>query len=331
MDAEFFTALGRHFQNLKTTDAGQQLLQEAEIRNPWFTRAELDYCLDAWVKALQPEAVEAWLHDLKPAQNPKKVGILMAGNIPMVGLHDLLCVLASGHHALVKLSSDDQVLMREVLRFAREYGLPSAQSITEVEQLKGVEAAIATGSNNSARYFKQYFGHLPHIIRKNRNSVAFIAPNEPEQTFPLLADDVFHYFGLGCRNVTHLLFPKGFDPRSIFPYLEPWAHIINHNKYANNYHYHKAILLMNLDVHLDNGFVLLKEDEKLYSPVGMLHYSFYDDEASAAQYIQQHREAIQCMVGHADFCDTLPGTTQRPGLQDYADGVNTMDWLMQLG
>ena len=331
MDAEFFTALGRHFQNLKTTDAGQQLLQEAEIRNPWFTRAELDYCLDTWVNALQPQAVEAWLKTTKPTRLPKKVGILMAGNIPLVGLHDLFCVLASGHHALVKLSSDDQVLMREVLRFATAYGLPSTQLLTEVEQLKGVEAAIATGSNNAARYFKQYFGHLPHIIRKNRNSVTYIAPNEPEHTFPLLADDVFHYFGLGCRNVTHLLLPEGFDPRRLFPYFESWAHIINHNKYANNYHYHKAILLMNLDVHLDNGFVLLKEDEKLYSPVGILHYSFYTDEESAAAYVQKHREEIQCMVGHANFCDTLPGTTQRPGLQDYADGVNTMDWLMRLG
>jgi len=331
MEADFFTALGQHFSALKNSETGQQLLAEAEIRNPWFTRAELEYCLDAWIAALQPEAVAAWLKELKPAQHPQKVGILMAGNIPMVGLHDLLCVLASGHHALVKLSSDDQVLMREVLRFAQAYGLPAAQQLTEVEQLKGVEAAIATGSNNSARYFKQYFGHLPHIIRKNRNSVAFISPHEPESTLQALPDDIFHYFGLGCRNVTHLFLPEGFDPRRLFPYFESWVHIINHNKYANNYHYHRAILLMNLDVHLDNGFVLLKEDVKLYSPVGILHYSFYNDETNAEKAINAHRDEIQCIVGTAAFCDTLPGTSQCPGLNDYADGVNTLNWLMQLG
>ena len=330
MEADFFTALGQYFLNLKTTDSGQQLLAEAEIRNPWFTRAELEYCLDAWIAALQPEAVAAWLKDLKPAKNPRKVGILMAGNIPMVGLHDLLCVLASGHHAIVKLSTDDQVLMRAVMRFAREYGITQGQNMTETEQLKGVEAAIATGSNNSARYFKQYFGHLPHIIRKNRNSVAFISPNEPESTLQELADDIFHYFGLGCRNVTHLFLPEGFNPRRLFPNFESWAHIINHNKYANNYHYHRAILLMNLDVHLDNGFVLLKEDVKLYSPVGILHYSFYNDEAHAESIINQQREEIQCVVGTAAFCDTLPGNSQRPSLADYADGVNTLEWLQSL-
>ncbi len=330
MEADFFAALGRHFSGYNTDEHWQQVIEEAGIRNPWFSREQVEFCLETWAEALQPESVASWLQGMQLGTHPKKVGILMAGNIPLVGLHDLLCVLASGHHALVKLSSDDQVLMREVMRFAREYGLPAGQIMEETEQLKGVEAAIATGSNNSARYFKQYFGHMPHIIRKNRNSVAFIAPNEPESTLKALPDDLFRYYGLGCRNVTHIFLPEGFDPRSLFPFMEPWAHIINHNKYANNYHYHKAILLMNLDWHLDNGFVLLKEDEKLYSPVGVLHYSFYHDETIAAEVINQHREEIQCVVGTASCCDTLPGTTQRPGLNDYADGVDTLTWLQGL-
>ncbi|MBU6325169.1 MAG: acyl-CoA reductase, partial [Bacteroidetes bacterium] len=207
MEAEFFTALGRHFAAYKTDARWQQVIKEAGIRNPWFSRDQVEFCLETWAEALQEAAVASWLQHLKPTTQAKIVGILMAGNIPLVGLHDLLCVLASGHHALVKLSSDDQVLMREVMRFAREYGLPTGQIMEETEHLKGVEAAIATGSNNSARYFKQYFGHLPHIIRKNRNSVALISLNEPESTLRALPDDLFRYYGLGCRNVTHLFLP----------------------------------------------------------------------------------------------------------------------------
>jgi len=329
MSPDFFISLGEIFRKGSSDPALMEAIQEARLRNPWFTESNSLYAIDHWGRILEPDQVHTWFKSIERREGAtsKNIGLMMAGNIPLVGLHDLLCVLAVGHRALVKLSSVDEVLMKHcVERLMPDY--PELSNRIEFsEQLKGIDAAIATGSNNSARYFEYYFRNIPHIIRKNRNSVAIIETGTSHHDLEELGNDIFRYFGLGCRNVTHLFLPEGFDPVALFDHWEPWADIIHHHKYANNYTYHKAILLMNLSKHIDNGFVMMQESESLYSPVGMLHYSFYTQVDDIEKKIAHQYDEIQCIVGKTACCNTGFGETQHPGLSEYADGVNVPAWL----
>jgi hypothetical protein len=332
MSPDFFISIGNIFRNIQTDIPLQQSVHEAYLRNPWFTESNTHYALQHWAKALSPEKVIPWLNSIpgREGVSQKNIGIMMAGNIPLVGLHDLLCVLAVGHRATVKLSSDDEVLMKYLVdRLSPDFPALKSQVVFS-DKLKDIDAAIATGSNNSARYFEYYFRNIPNIIRKNRNSVAVITPDTSPGELEKLGDDIFRYFGLGCRNVTHLFLPEGFDPVSLFPHWENWVDVINHHKYANNYTYHKAILLMNLSQHLDNGFVILQESDSLYSPVGLVHYSYYSQAADVEKIIAHKNDEIQCIVGVMPFCNTAFGGTQQPWLSDYADGVDIPSWLISL-
>lgn len=253
----------------------------------------------------------------------------MAGNIPFVGLHDLLSVLASGHSALVKLSSQDEVLMGHAILILTQ-ALPAlTERITVTESLKGIDFLIATGSNNSARYFEHYFSNIPRIIRKNRTSLSVLDGLETDEELIALADDIYTYYGLGCRNITHLLLPRNFELKRLYEAYDKYIDIVNHHKYYNNYMYHKSILLMNLTKHYDNGFMLFQEKDGLHAPIATLNYHFYDEISEAVQYIQQHQEELQCVVSHAKVIDNaLPfGQAQMPELWDYADGVNTLEFL----
>lgn len=253
----------------------------------------------------------------------------MAGNIPMVGFHDLLCVLISGHSAIVKLSSDDKILLPAVIRSLSKYEPKLAAKVSFAQGLlSGFDAVIATGSNNTSRYFEAYFGKYPNIIRKGRNSVAVLEGDETEEEMKLLAKDIFDYYGLGCRNVTKLYIPADFDLDRIFNGLFPFADIVNHNKYANNYDYHKSLWLLNREELLDNGFILLKEDTRIASPIGTLFYERYQDRSSLEELLASQMNQIQCVVGRS----FLPfGQSQCPALNDYADGVDTMNFLQSLG
>lgn len=327
MRREIFVVLGDLLREARQDNGWQQAVAEAHIRNNWFTPENQWFALETWAEALQPDAIDNWLRDAVAPSIAKKVGLMLAGNIPLVGLHDILCVLASGHHARLKPSSDDAVLPKYLLE-RWTAACPELQERWEItEQLKGIDAAIATGSNNSARYFDYYFRNIPHIIRKNRHSIALVRPQEGQDVLQAIGEDVFRYYGLGCRNVTHLFLPEGYDLNQVFAAWEPWADIIHHHRYANNYTYHRAILLMNLSPHLDNGFVLLQESEELYSPAGLLRYSFYADEAEVQAKTAAAAEQLQCIIGNASWCNTRPGQSQRPGLRDYADGVNTLRFL----
>jgi hypothetical protein len=305
--------------------------------NPWFIPSFVRFALAAWAEALQKEKVAGWSSKYiqidKGKKAPASVGIIMAGNIPMVGLHDLICVLASGHHALIRLSSSDDHLIPAVLNTLTgiDAGLKNRFTIVQ-GLLKNFDAIIATGNNNSSRYFDYYFGKYPHIIRKNRNSVAVISGHETDEEMKKLATDIFMYFGLGCRNISKLYLPAGLGIEEILPYFEDYAFLADHNKYRNNYDYHKSIFLINRIEHRDNGFLLAREETSLMSPISVIHTETYDSVDLLNKQLYQLSDQIQCIVSANKDIDAAipPGRSQFPGLLDYADGIDTMQFLLKL-
>jgi hypothetical protein len=298
--------------------------------NGWFTENNIRRALFAWSEELTVIRMGQWLerYTLNDTASIKKVGVKCAGNLPLVGLHDVLSVILSGHVAFVKLSTDDNLLMPALFRILIRLDESVENQLVFADGLmKDMEAVIATGSNNTSRYFEQYFGHLPHIIRKSRSSVAILNGNETEEELKSLGRDVFAYFGLGCRNVSKVFVPKGYQIDRIFKAFYDYNAIINHHKYANNYDYNKAVWLLNSEQLLDNGFLLLKEDSSLASPTGSLYFEYYEDEFELRKNLEERQAEIQCIVSNAD----IPfGGSQRPALWDYADGVDTLAFLQSL-
>jgi len=262
----------------------------------------------------------------------RSVGIIMAGNIPLVGFHDLVAVILSGNRALVKLSSEDKVLIPKLLEVLVEIDAAFNDYFKLILRLENPDAVIATGSNNSARYFEHYFGKYPHIIRKNRTSISVIDGTETEEELCGLAEDIMLYFGLGCRNVSKVYIPMEYDLDHIFKALFPYREYGNHNKFANNYDYNKAIYLLNSEPLLENGFMLLREAKELNSPVGVLLYERYENMDNIKTLTEERKEELQCVVSKNNiFSNTVPfGQAQRPELWDYADGVDTLAFLSQL-
>lgn len=260
--------------------------------------------------------------------------MILAGNIPLVGFHDVLCVLVTGNTALIKASSQDARLIKAVLNKLAAIDNSFADRFSFVERLVEFDAVIATGSNNTSRYFDYYFGKVPHIIRKNRNSVAVLTGDETQEDLYQLGHDIFDYFGLGCRNVSKLLIPKDYNIATFFEAIEPYKDIINHNKYNNNYGYNKSIYLVGREQHLDNDFLLLKENDALASPLAVVFYNYYDSLADVEQLLIAENENIQCVVSKAPLNINNQvvsfGQSQQPKLWDYADGVDTMDFLANL-
>lgn len=322
--------------SLKAAMNDEALIHRASTYNQWFTPEFQKQAFSSWSDSLKIENLHTWLSAYRlENQNveAKTVAIIMAGNIPLVGLHDLISVLACGHKAFVKPSSDDTVLMEWVIKELKriEPGFETLIQISEERQMKDFDAVIATGSNNSFRYFEYYFKSKPSLLRKNRNSIAVLSGHESKESLELLADDVFQYFGLGCRNVSKVLVPKDFFVDPMFEAFEKYKEHINHNKYANNYTYHKAIFLMNLTAHLDNNFLLFKQDEKIASPLGVLLFDYYENIDQVKEYIKKHEEEIQCVVSEMEIDNAVPfGQAQYPKLNDYADGVDTIGFLMNL-
>lgn len=325
--SNFFKAIAE--QNAAVTDFNSKL-KLAEIQNPWFTADNLNYCFKQWSEELTEEKITKWLADYNFFGEPKTVGIIMAGNIPLVGLHDLISVILSGHNAMVKTSSKDDVLMTAVIDFLKSQNDDLKNSISKVEKLENYQAVIATGSNNTARYFEFYFKDIPHIIRKNRTGVAVLDGNESEGNLNKLADDIFRYFGLGCRNVTHLFLPQNYNTDLLFEAFYGWKDIINHPKYANNYDYNRAIYLMEKQAFLDNNFVMLRKADEFHSPISVINYSFYDNLTQLKEKLIEKQDEIQCIVGKSfpEFENSVGfGQSQKPGLKDYADGVDVMKFL----
>jgi hypothetical protein len=305
----------------------QTAILGAKAHNGWFSEDAIRESLYSIGERLSEENLALWLEKYPLVKNPKAVGLILAGNIPLVGFHDILATLFSGNKAHIKLSRDDKILIPLLLEIIIELQPELKSQIEIVEKLNNAEAVIATGSDNTARYFEKYFGHLPRIIRKNRTSVAVINGKESPEELKELGRDIFTYFGLGCRNVSHLLLPKDYNLDLIFGAIVEYGEVINHNKYCNNYDYYKAIFLMNQEKIIENGFVLTREIKELFAPVAVLHYHFYESEEDAKAYLKMHEEKIQAVIGK----DYLPfGAAQSPELDDYADGVDTMEFLTGL-
>lgn len=306
-------------------------IRAARAKNSWFTEENVRHAALGISRMLEKEAIMNWLSaypQLDHGHEPHTVGIIMAGNIPFVGFHDLMCVLLSGNRATVKTASDDAgltpALLELLARFAPEL---AAQVILTPGKLGKVDAVIATGSDNTARYFEHYFGHLPRIVRKSRTSVAVLDGTETDGELAALGEDVFRYFGLGCRNVGKLFIPQDFDLDRLFGALFPWKEIINHNKYANNYDYNKAVWLLDRVPIVENGFLILKEDNTLSSPVASLYYERYAERSAVEARLKEEEQRLQCVVGHGH----LPfGEGQFPGPGDYADKVDTLAFLVKL-
>ena len=317
---------------LETSEDAAPILQQAYHQNRWFEEFQVKKSLQQWIQSLSDGAIEAWLQGYQWPETPHNthLGIIMAGNIPLVGLHDILVGILAGYRVSAKLSSDDAVLPKQLLLKAATLDSVWSERLVFVEQLKAMDVAIATGSNNSARYFSAYFKHIPHIIRNHRNSLAVLSGQETTEDFIALGKDVFDYYGLGCRNVTHLLLPQNYDFTPLFQCWDiHYADIQHHNKYINNYQYHRAMLLMNLDPHIDTGYVIAKEKPELYAPVGMLNYSYYSEIGEIPQRIEPWKDQLQCVVSKIDGIGALPlGQSQCTMLSDYADGVDTAQWLL---
>ncbi|TRZ45321.1 acyl-CoA reductase [Robertkochia solimangrovi] len=311
----------------------EQKIQQTTVNNTWFTRENIRYALEGWSELLTAYNLKMWMSQyLLEDKEPKTIAIIMAGNIPMVGFHDLISVLITGNKVIAKLSSNDKFLLPYLMEYLQAIAPEFKEAIhfTE-EKLEGYEAVIATGSNNTARYFEYYFGSKPNIIRKNRNSVAVLTGKETEEEMKALADDIFRYYGLGCRNVSKLFLPDDYDFDKFFNGIFHYKDIINEDKYANNYDYNKAVYLMSLFNILENGFLMLKEDTSYASPIATVFYEKYDNLNTLKNRLDSDRESIQCIVtgsgieGAVDF-----GQSQRPGLSDYADGIDTVRFVLNL-
>tara|TARA_R110001592_G_scaffold44184_4_gene142513 strand:- start:2231 stop:3241 length:1011 start_codon:yes stop_codon:yes gene_type:complete len=324
-----FAQLGEQIKSLTEVEI-DNLCFRAGNGNSWFTPESVQLALNAWGESLTEESLSAWTNNYKLEPNaPKKVGLVMAGNIPLVGFHDLLSVLISGHKAMVKLSSQDKVLMQFMISEINTISETLGANIIHAERMNEADAIIATGSDNSARYFKHYFAKHPHIIRQNRTAVAVINGNEITEELTNFGKDYFQYFGLGCRNISKIYAPKGYDFVKLIDALMGYETILDHHKYRNNYDYNKSIYLVNGEPHLDSGFFLMRESEALVSPISVLFYEYYNSEAELDLTLAKHHDKIQCVVSANGWYEgSIPlGKAQQPELSDYADGVDTLEFL----
>jgi len=320
----------------KSANSFKNVIQQASSYNEWFTENNINYALNAIADSLTEKNIKIWLDkykDIGTYNSSKKVAIIMAGNIPLVGFHDLMCVLISGHKAIVKQSSKDDVLIKGImdLLISIEPEFNDFVQFTE-ERLTSFDAVIATGSTNSSRYFEFYFGKYPNIIRKNRNSIAVLTGNETKEELEQLAEDIFLYFGLGCRNVSKLFIPDNFDVDRFFKAIYKYKDAINHNKYANNYTYNRSIYLMSKVDFLENGFLVLKEDLGMSSPISVIFYERYSKLETIKDRLQIDKENIQCVVSNEkELTNRVAfGEAQNPQLWDYADNVDTLEFLLSL-
>lgn len=325
-------SLGKHLRGLQGEEL-ELLCYKARSYNGWFTVPSVEYAIASWGKALTTEAIHDWLAGyVIVCKEPRKVGLVAAGNIPLVGLHDILCIILTGNIALVKLSSEDKILMQYVFDQLIIVEPALFDYIQVVERLNDADAFIATGSNNSSRYFEYYFAKKPNVIRKNRTSVAVLTGEETKEDFHKLGEDIFRYYGLGCRNVSKVFVPEGYDPIPMLFEFESYKHLFENHKYANNYDYNRSIYLVKAIHHLDNGVVLYKKDEALVSPIAVLYWETYTSAEELAEKLNTLDDQIQCIVSlNGKWKKSLPiGQAQNPGLKDYADGVDTILFLLSL-
>lgn len=314
-------------------DRMNEQIEMAVHHNGWFTKDNVLFSLEEWAQALTLDNLGKWITPYSlDAITPKTVAIIMAGNIPLVGFHDFISVLISGHNVVAKQSSNDKILLPILADYLKAINSEYNHRINfTTGRLESFDAVIATGSNNTARYFEYYFANKPSIIRKNRNSVAVLTGNETTDQLQALGEDIFRYFGLGCRNVSKLYVPKNYDFDSFYKALQPYDSLMNHAKYANNYDYNKAVYLMSEFKMLDNGFLVLKEDESFGSPIATTFWESYTDLDALKKNLEDNKENLQCIVANNLLEEEVKfGETQHPKLWDYADNVDILSFLSNL-
>ena len=337
-----FIETGKELQQVLDAKSGKNLISnEAQglfdlipivhQKNAWFSEFNVRNAIAGIVSMLNESDLLEWLSInlplLKSKKKASRVGIVMAGNLPLVGFHDLLCVLLAGDFAVIKMSSDDLELLPIVLRILENHDERIINSYhIEKEALKGIDKIIATGSDNTARYFEYYFAQYPRIIRKSRTSLGVLPAAISETEIKMLAKDMFQYFGLGCRNVSKLFIPEGFDVPRLIDHLRTFDPHMDNVKYINNLEYHKSIMLINGEQFLDGGFFLMRESQELFSPISVTNYEFYANIGQVDDFIEQHAHEIQCIVGST--YEVTFGQAQLPKLWDYADKVDTMKFLL---
>ncbi len=306
----------------------QEAKEKAFRANGWFVPEFIDLAVKNIVEEmLDDEKLKAWVdhYHFDNSIRPKNVGLVMAGNIPLVGFHDFLCCFVGGHIQTIKPSSRDEILLKHLVQ--QMYGWDSSMQelVSFAPMLKGCDAYIATGSNNSATFFDYYFSRYPSIIRRNRTSVAVLKGDESPAKLEKLSDDIHQFFGLGCRNVTKIFVPRGYDFIPLLQSFHRYKYFADHHKYRNNYDYNLSLHILNNRFYMTNDTVLLAENDSLFSPISQLNYSYYDDEAELLASLRQDAD-VQCIAGP----DIPFGKAQSPALMNYADGVDTMQFLLSL-
>ncbi|MBF4463803.1 acyl-CoA reductase [Flavobacterium sp. LC2016-12] len=316
-------------------DDFEKLIYLSQSHNGWYTPDQVYFAIKSWADALTEENLNKWISNYRTEfsqnnENEKNVALILAGNIPLVGFHDFLSVLMTGNKALIKTSSNDQHLLPFLAKYLIAVDENLKERITFVEgKLENFDAVIATGSNNTSRYFEYYFKDKPSIIRKNRNSAAVLNGKESKEELEALGEDIFRYFGLGCRNVSKIFVPKGYSFDAFFEAIFKYQDVIHYEKYANNYDYNKAVFLMSNFKLLDNGFLTIKEDSSYASPISSVFYEFYENIEDLQTRLEADSEQIQCIVSNDLIENSIPfGQTQNPQLWDYADNVDTITFLL---
>jgi hypothetical protein len=329
-----FAELGRFLNDPKNNEEIELWADRAANQNNWFTIQNTKNSLKSIADYfLNEDLLHDWTNLYEIKDKPeivKSIGVIMAGNIPAVGFHDLMTIILSGHACVAKLSSQDTVLMTALIN--KLLDIEPNLEIRIADKLNEVDALIATGSDNSAKYFEYYFKNKPHIIRKNRSSVGILKGNETESDFLNLGKDITEYFGLGCRNISKLFVPENYDFTKFYDSIEPLGDIFYHNKYKNNYDYNKSIYLVNMMHHFDNGFMILAPSENLVSPISVIFYEEYKNFEDLEKKIIENQDKIQCIVSKDSWLmkSVNFGDAQKPKLWDYADGVDTMSFLLGL-
>lgn len=321
---------------LSTSAEVKENIKDSAHRNPWFTEQFMQYAVDAVVSEMLNEAkLKEWLGRYEPRPVNKTIGLIFAGNVPLVGFHDFLCCYVAGCKMKIKLSSKDDALFPLLLKLLISIDADLANRVELVETLKDFDAVIATGSNNTNRSFEYYFRNQPKILRKNRNSVAILTGEETSEDLEHLADDIFLYFGFGCRNVSKIYVPVGYDFARLFPHFEKYKWLHQHTKYMNNYDYNRTILLLNKTPHLSNDYVMITENASIPSPISVLYCEHWHDAQVLHSHLKQQQEKIQCVVSKEPeqwklVSSVRFGEAQHPALWDYADGVDTIEFLLSL-
>lgn len=327
-----FAELGNRIDALPAPELEQWVLH-AKALNKWFTEDNIVKALKGIRKMLYKEALTEWVESYTfQEDHSHTIGLVLAGNIPFVGFHDVLAVLISGNKAEIKLSSQDSFLMTKILDLIKEIEPRFDSRVITTDKLSQSDAYIATGSDNTSRYFEYYFAKKPNLIRRNRTSVAILNGKETEDDLRELGQDIFSYFGLGCRNISKVYLPEGFEPEKLIKNLESFSYVVDHSKYANNYEYNRAIFLLKNIPYLDNGFCIFKEDEGMVSPISVLYYEFYSSEDQLKTLLNEHKEKIQVITSVGGWWkNSVPfGKAQEPELYDYADNVDTLKFLSEI-